>query len=334
MRRADQRLPEDLKLRRALAGLAGLGLVGAFVVTSHAALAAATFTLQPTCGSVGTSVQATGAGWTPGSNVTITFDPQGTPPSVVTVPGNAIGPNGNFSVVLTVPSRANRASAYQVQATQRPPSAAGVVVTVTAAFYIPCPGLSLNPTCGSPGDAIAVHGQGFRLDDQVQITFTPPAGGRPIATPIPQGDSTFDVSIAVPQDPPGTYAVLGIQTRTQVAARAEFKIPCSKASIKLIPNVGPPGTVTVVTGMGFPVGAVVRLTWSQGIPLVAPSITIDSSQGFQMTLLIYPHDALGQRQLRAGPDLTVTSAPIFNIATAEFLVVPGTEQPRDFTWRH
>jgi hypothetical protein len=107
-----------------------------------------------------------------------------------------------------------------------------------------------------------------------------------------------------------------------------------KAAIRLVPDVGPPGTVTTVTGIGFPVGAVVRLSWSAGIPLNATSITIGSGGSFQMTLLIYPHDLLGRRQLRAGPDLSVPGAPLFNIATADFLVVPGSEQPRNFSWRH
>jgi len=52
-----------------------------------------------------------------------------------------------------------------------------------------------------------------------------------------------------------------------------------------------------------------------------------------VVLLIYPHDELGMRRLSAGPDLKVTNAPLFNIATADFLVVPGSEQPRDFSWR-
>jgi hypothetical protein len=164
--------------------------------------------------------------------------------------------------------------------------------------------------------------------------FTPPAGSKPIATAIPRGDSTFDVTAAVPNASPGNYVLIAVQVRTQQVPRALFQVPCVKAAIKLVPAVGPPGTVTTVTGTGFPVGAVVKLSWSQGIPIFAASITIGASQGFQVTLLIFPHDELGLRHLNAGPDLSVASAPVFNIATADFLVVPGTAQPRDFSWRH
>lgn len=291
-------------------------------------------TLQPSCGPVGATVQVTGSGWAPGYNITIAFDPQGTPPYSVTVQGKSIGSDGTFTTNLTVPSRPNRGTAYQVQASQPLPTAvAAGTRTAQAPFRLPCAALTLNPTCGSVGVPIAVHGEGFQSDVQVEISFTPPAGTKPLATPVPKPDSTFDVTVTVPSDPPGSYVVTAVQLRTQLAARAEFQIPCVKASIVLKPTVGPPGTVTTVTGTGFPVGAVVKLSWSQGIPLSLASITINATQGFQLTLLIFPHDQLGPRKLSAAPDLSVATAPLFNIATADFLVVPGTAQPRDFTWR-
>jgi hypothetical protein len=97
--------------------------------------------------------------------------------------------------------------------------------------------------------------------------------------------------------------------------------------------VGPPGTVVTVTGTGFPIGAIVKLSWNRGVPFKLASMTIDASQGFQVKLLIFPHDELGKRTLNAGPDLSVSNALIFNIVSADFLVVPGSEQPRDFSWR-
>lgn len=75
---------------------------------------------------------------------------------------------------------------------------------------------------------------------------------------------------------------------------------------------------------------VVRVAF-QGLALA--SITVGQSQGFQVTLLIFPHDELAMRTMSAVPDLSVPSAPLFNIATADFLVVPGTAQPKKFAWR-
>jgi hypothetical protein len=294
-----------------------------------AAAPPASITLSPTCGSVGANVQVTGSSWIVGTDITISFD--GT--AVATVKGADIKtPGGTFTASMTIPNRPLRGSPYTVSAVQG--SAAGGTRSATAPFLIPCASLTLNPVCGLAGDPVAVHGAGFRPDIVVSVTFTPPAGTGPIATTVPNADSTFDVVIKVPADPPGQYVVDAVQLRTQAAARAVFTIPCVKAAIKLVPKVGPPGTVVTVTGTGFPIGAIVKLSWSQGIPITIASITIGPTQGFQIKLLIFPHDELGQRKLNAGPDLSVAGAILFNIATADFLVVPGMSQPRDFSWRH
>ncbi len=308
-----------------------LAVVGPVGVALAAAVPRA-ISVSPSCGPVGSTVQVSGSGWTAGFDVTITFDPQGTPPYSVVVPGKSIGANGAFTASLTVPSRPDRGLPYQVTAQQTPP--AGLVLPpATANFSIPCPSLTLNPSCGGIGDRILVHGAGFHTDLRVLVSLEPPAPAKPNATAVPRIDGTFDVVIPVSSRPPGSYFVVATQPNTPYAARAQFQIPCPKASIVLRPKVGPPGTIITVTGTGFPAGAVVKLTWSQGIQIISVSITVGASQGFQVRLLIYPHDRLGQRRLNAGPDLSAVNAPIFNIATADFLVVPGSEQPRDFTWR-
>lgn len=206
--------------------------------------------------------------------------------------------------------------------------------------YSILPSLALDPTCGSVGDPITVRGAGFQPRLRVPISFEPPAGGKPDASASPGPDGTFAIAVPVPSRPPGNYTVVATQDVNsalavgQLTARAPFLIPCIKAALVLKPTVGPPGTVVMVTGNGFPAGAAVKLVWSDGIKLVAATIIVGASQGFTTEVLIFPHDQLGRRQMSAAPDLTVTTAPIFNIATADFLVVPGTEQPKDFTWRH
>src|SRR5438270_410316 len=182
--------------------------------------------------------------------------------------------------------------------------------------------VTASPACGRPGDAFQLTGSGWAAPGTVAFTF----------------DKIQLTSAPVHSD--GIYAVVATQSYLGAALaipplimRAEFTIPCVKGSIKLIPRVGPPGTVVTVIGTGFPVGAIVKLSWDRGITFKVASITVDASQGFQVKLLIYPHDQLGKRRLGAGPDLSVANAIIFNIATADFLVVPGSEQPRDFSWR-
>ncbi len=268
----------------------------------------------------------TGANWpSAGFDIAITFDGS----LVATVKATDIK-SGAFKASFTVPNKAPRGFPYTVTATE---GVGDVIATANAFLSVPCAAITLNPTCGRTGDSVAVHGAGFRSDIVVSITFTPPVGAVPIATTVPGLDGAFDVVIKVPTDPPGTYAVDAIQVRTKAASRALFTIPCVKASIRLVPTVGPPGTLVTVTGTGFPVGAVIRLSWNQGIPLSLASITIGQSQRFTVTVLIFPHDQLGKRTMSAAPDLIVAGSPLFNIATADFLVVPGTGQPRKFAWR-
>ena len=292
-----------------------------------AAAPPASIALSPTCGSVGATVQVTGANWpSTGNDITITFD--GT--LVATVLAANIT-SGKFTASFSVPPKASRGTPYTVTATEG--GGEFVIASANAFFSVPCASITLNPTCGKTGDAVIVQGAGFRSDIVVSITFTPPAGTPPNATTTPGLDGAFNVTIKVPTEPPGTYTVTAVQLRNQATARALFTIPCVKGAIKLNPQVGPPGTVVTVTGTGFPIGAVVKLSWNLGVPLSLASITVGQSQGFQVTVLIFPHDAQGKRTMSAGPDLSAAGAPLFNIATADFLVVPGTAQPKKFAWR-
>jgi hypothetical protein len=290
-----------------------------------------TVAASPSCGRPGDSFRLTGSGWAAGSTVAFTF-------GNLDLSRASVKSDGSFAVNETVPDVASTYNGYTITA-----FLPGVEFGPTAVtgFLVPCKTLAIKPTCGSTGDPITVTGTGFQPRNPVAITFIPPSGDKPITSAIPAPDTSFTASIAVPSRPPGAYAVVATQTYAALALlaapplvlRAEFTIPCVKASIRLVPQVGPPGTVVTVTGTGFPIGAVVKLSWSQGVPIRRASISIGSSQGFQTRVLIFPHDELGKRKLSAGPDLTVANAIIFNIASADFMVVPGSEQPRDFTWR-
>ena len=347
-------------MRRALAGLTALAVIGSvgFFVAAQAAVITPTITLLPACGSVGSTLTVSGRSFAPGIQnqqtfpITVWFDPGGSPESKVLVPPGSIDATGSWTATLTVPQRPLRYTPYQVVAVQTvgtaspsppPPTPGGRTgneITAWASFSLPCVGLTLEPNCGSVGLPIVVRGAGWRPDITVSIALTPPVGAKPDVITAPAQDTTFAVNLVVTQRPPGAYTVVATQAAPPsavalppVIVRAEFLIPCVKAVIKLVPDVGPPGTVTTVTGVGFPVGAVVKLSWTLGIPISAAPITIGSGQGFQLTILIYPHDELGLRHMRAGPDLSVANAPLFNIASADFLVVPGTAQPHDFSWR-
>jgi hypothetical protein len=87
------------------------------------------------------------------------------------------------------------------------------------------------------------------------------------------------------------------------------------AAIKLVPAVGPPGTVAAVSGSGFPANAIVPLVWQQGIGAV--TAFADGQGAFHVQMLVFPRDELGPRLLQAQG---------FG-ASADFLVVPISVEP-------
>jgi hypothetical protein len=94
--------------------------------------------------------------------------------------------------------------------------------------------------------------------------------------------------------------------------------------ITLLPAVGPPGIVTVVSGTGFPPGALVSLRWDRGITQRLDPVAVAPDGTFSIGILVFHHDQLGPRQLllTAGP-----GGPPFPDQALPFLVVPGPLQP-------
>jgi hypothetical protein len=85
-------------------------------------------------------------------------------------------------------------------------------------------------------------------------------------------------------------------------------------------------------GTGFPPGAKVDFAWTVGVlpPGVATVVTTATGT-FTFEILVFPHDTIGARQLVASRDPT---SPNFASAMADFLVVQGSVQPNNFSWRH
>jgi hypothetical protein len=95
--------------------------------------------------------------------------------------------------------------------------------------------------------------------------------------------------------------------------------------LRVDPGVGPPGFVPIVSGANFPPGITVTLAWQPGIS--APTrVRVAADGTFQAQLLVFHHD-------RLGPRAAVASGAGFGPVTAPFLVVPATQQPRDFVER-
>jgi hypothetical protein len=103
-------------------------------------------------------------------------------------------------------------------------------------------------------------------------------------------------------------------------------------AIAVKPPLAPPGQVVRVTGTNFPPGSTVRLALD-GMPgQVRMDVAGDGTLSTQF--LVLPHTATGRRLLRAVVIAPFPAGLAGTVqATTEFLVVPGSLQPPDFTVR-
>jgi hypothetical protein len=120
-------------------------------------------------------------------------------------------------------------------------------------------------------------------------------------------------------------AVLSVASGAGPAEVVRLVAAVGVGVLQLDPPVGPSGTVTIATGVGFPANAPVVLTWSVGItPAPLAPVFTDATGAFTAQVLILPQDQEGPRTLRAVATLSgVPATP----ATAPFLVVPWTAAP-------
>ena len=294
---------------------------------------------QRSCGPAASPNAAGGVG-----QYQITVTGSGIDPSVVAVsitfaantstPQNFPGPyrivNGGFSAVIQPGERSF--GTYTVNVNPLGNFAVGQA-PYPAYFQVPCPTLSIKPPCASIGNPIEITGTGFAPRFPIHLIFVPGAVTLP---DVPGGTGNFQISVAVPNLPPANYQLeanqptdIPSQTRT---ATASIQVPCFNPVLKLDPEVGPPGIVTTAMGTGFPPGAKVDFAWTVGVlpPGVATVVTTATGT-FTFEILIFPHDTIGARQLVASRDPT---SPNFASAMADFLVVEGSVQPNDFSWRH
>jgi Tol biopolymer transport system component len=96
------------------------------------------------------------------------------------------------------------------------------------------------------------------------------------------------------------------------------------AELRLDPEVGPPGIVTLLRGENFPPGALVSFQWDRGITQPLAPVLVAPDGTFAVSVLVFHNDRTGPRQLR------VTAAPggaTFADEMVSFLVVPGPLQP-------
>ena len=167
-------------------------------------------------------------------------------------------------------------------------------------------------------------------------------------TEVPPTDVTVLLDAAIPvgeeDELKEALAALGFTPTAKGSRTATLSIPGnypgstrtvrlvglgSKAVLKLVPDVGTPGIVTIVKGSGFPAGATVVLTWSVGITPKLKTIVTDADGTFRIGVLVFHHDIVGLRKLVA----TRVAGPLFPPAEAPMLVTSAPDIPSTYGWQ-
>jgi Abnormal spindle-like microcephaly-assoc'd, ASPM-SPD-2-Hydin/WD40-like Beta Propeller Repeat len=222
------------------------------------------------------------------------------PGDTVSVPltGRAISP-----LITVTPTR----TAFPVQlvgATSRP-----IVVTVRNISPIPL-GITAGYTPATPN---------FTVRANTCTGTLPPARTCTISvtyTPRTVGAHTGTLSLTVANGP---HEVAFTQT---VPATGRTRVP----ALTIVPGVLTTGQVAVVSGTDFAPNQQVTITWSAGIG--DATATTDAAGRLSTQLITLRGDLLGPRS----PTASATGLPTVKGPTV--LVVPGSQQPPDFGFRH
>jgi len=128
---------------------------------------------------------------------------------------------------------------------------------VEEASFEVTPGISIDPTSGSPGATVTVTGSGFEEDEEdIDILFD----GDTVAENIEADDGYWEGTFEVPQAASGIYDVTAEGETTDKADidEVEFEVV---PSLTLSPTQGHVGTSLTVSGSGLPASESVTVTY-------------------------------------------------------------------------
>ncbi|MGY0234648.1 hypothetical protein [Longispora urticae] len=204
---------------------------------------------------------------------------------------------------------------------------------------------SATPTPGYVGgdplvvEFTVVNGSQIPLTD-VRLTITLPAALLPATAVTPAncqptgcalGDlpagATATVRVTVPPRTALSSTGTGTVTSSTTDPNPANNVATTPIVVKqpvLVVNLGDrPGRVASARGTDFPPGTQVRLPWTTGINRTPGTATVDANGTFTAQVLVFDHDPLGVRSLRAESVAGARFGPV----TAPFLVQQRAEQP-------
>jgi hypothetical protein len=285
-------------------------------------------------GSVGPyTVEVNGRGFVPPGTASLSVN------GSVVRPDVAVAEDGTLSAAIEVdPLPTGR---YEVRVEQQVSVGNGQTkpYVAVAAFSVPCGEVTVTPGCDVPLSArrggelyrLSVRGKSFAPGSSVGLTFEDTSGASVAAHAAKASDDgSFSTTFNVPRQRQGTYLIRAMILRGGVSTTSfltsALTVPCRPPTIKVDPPLGRPGFLTTVKGRDFPPKARIRLSWNTG-SLGSTHVRTDGNGRFDTRMLVFLHDLLGPRLLTARTETG------YSKATADYLVVPGSQQPSGFLMR-
>jgi len=272
-------------------------------------------TLKPTSGPVGTSVAVTGAGFTPSSTITITFNGV----KVTTIPATVdTSTLGAFTATFVVPS--SIAGNKTVTATDASSNTASATFTVT-------PSIALSPTSGLVSTKVTVMGAGFAPTSTVTIAFNGLAQTTSPTAVTTSALGAFNATFIVPSSIAGAQVV----TATDASANTASTRFTVTSSITLKPIHGPVGTTVTVTGAGLAPSSIVTIAFNGAAQTTSPAtVTTDASGAFTSTFVI-PSTASAGAQIVKATDASGNSASATFTVTIPTISLSPSQGPAGTT---
>ena len=207
-------------------------LIACLVIFAPVQAAAITISLNPTTGTVGTTVTISGTSPGTADSIGVSFDSMSL--TITTATANA------WSTTIVIPAAV--AGNHTITATDiTTPETAPATFTVV-------PKIILIPTTGTTGNSVTITGSGFATNSTVQIKFNGTSIGVTGGTD-PLGNLLTGTSFVVPAAATGTYTVAVTDTNSNTAS-ASFTNTVTP-TISLTKASGTVGISVIVSGVGF-----------------------------------------------------------------------------------
>jgi len=256
-------------------------------------------TVYPTSGIVGSSVVVTGAGYSGGSTITITFagTPVSTTPSIITT-----DQYGAFTASFAAPN--NPAGGWSVRAQDSSGLQSVATYTITTK-------LTLSSTTGTVGTVVTAKGAGFAANSQITLTFDSTTLTTTPLSVVSDANGRFEASFTIPESMGQAHTIMASD-----AAGGRVSATCTVIPfILLSPNNGRVGSNVVISGTGFCPGGVITITFESGIVATLPPIVEANSMGSFTASFTVPSASPGAKTIR-------TSDIVGGSAQATYTVTP------------